>query len=339
MCKFDHQTLKWSLVGQPTPPAAYPPSYPGPGVLTYPSGLHFSGPAAQASSGWFLTDKELSDPRDLPYAAPSLARVSTHMYASAAKRGTRIHYFYLSYAEFDTATGEWMGREVDLGAQLVGFRPQYNPYPLQQGTVAIHDEVTDRFFVTLVPGDTGGGWRSGIMVFNPSTRSIESIHESNNQSYGLILESINICRVGRNLYCFTKIGNYGDPQKMNQGFIFNMDSKTFKKFVISGETQGSTYLSSNTQDTIPSFYDGIAIRRWNYQPADRNKIYSVNPTPVGGAGSISDPYVLEQSVRTISGAAPGRPVFVYSRLVYHGGAKCALLLPEAGADWVALKLS
>jgi hypothetical protein len=261
------------------------------------------------------------------------------MYAAAALRGTTAHYFYLTYAEFDTATGEWSGQGVDLGAQLVKFRAQYNSQPLQQGTVAVYDEVTDRFFVTLNPGDNGGGWRSGIMVFDPNTRSIEAIHETNEATYGLVLNSINICRVGRDLYCFTKVGNYGQPQVMNQGFIFNMDRKVFSRFVVAGDTQGSTYASSSTQDTIPSFYDGVAIRRWNYQPADRGNIYSVALTPSAGLGSPADPYVLQQTARSIAGTAPARPVYVYSRLVYHGGAKCALLLPEASADWVALKLS
>ena len=44
-------------------------------------------------------------------------------------------------------------------------------------------------------------------------------------------------------------------------------------------------------------------------------------------------------MRTIAGVAPGDPQFVFSRLVYYGGANCALVLPQAGADWVALKLS
>ena len=194
VCNFDHQPLSWSLVGQPTSPSAYLPSYPSSTPITYPSGVPFNG--------WFLSANELTDARDLPYAAPGLARVSTHMYAAAVKRGTRVHYFYLSYAEFDTATGQWLGREVDLGAQLITFRPQNNNVPQQQGTVSIYDEVTDRMFVTLNPGDSSGGWRSGMMVFNPTTRSIESIHETNAATYGLVQNSINICRVGRMLYCF-----------------------------------------------------------------------------------------------------------------------------------------
>jgi hypothetical protein len=332
VCKFDHQALAWSLVGQPTPPSVYLPGYPSSSGVTYPSGVAFSG-------RWFLSAAELSDPRDLPYAAPALARVSTHMYAAAARRGTRVHYFYGAYGEFDTSTGKWMGREVDLGAQLLRFRPQYNAVPLQQGTVAFYDAVTDRFFVTLNPGDSGGGWRSGIIVFDPTTRSIEAIHETNESTYGLIPNSMNICQVGRNLYCFTKLGRSTEPQVMNQGFMFNMDTKLFKRFSITGDMAGSTYPPSQFQEGIPSFYDGTAIRRWNYAPDHRSKIYSVNPAPTGGSGSPSDPYVLQQSVRTVGGVAPAQTKLVYSRFVYHGGAGCALLLPDAQSDWIALKLT
>ncbi len=327
--KFDHQTLAWSLLGQPTPPTVYLPGYPN--TKPYPSGRVFDG--------WFLPASELPDTRDHVYAAPALARLSTHMYAAAVKRGTRLHYFYAVYAEFDTATGQWLGRGVDLGAQLVKFRPQYGTVPLQQGTVAMYDEVTDRMFVTLTPGDAGGGWRNAIMVFNPNTRSIESVHESNASTFGLVSESLSMCRVGRDLFCFNKIGNYGQPSLMNQGFVFNMDSKSFKRFVLTGDTAGSTFAFSSTQETIPSFYDGVAIRRWNYQPNDRNKIYSVDPRPVSGSGSSTDPLVFIQTVRNIGGTVPGRPLFVYSRLMYHGGAACALMIPEATSDWVALRLS
>lgn len=329
VCKFDHASLQWSLVGQPTPPSVYLPGYPL--SPTYPSGLPFNG--------WFLSRNELSNALDLPFAAPALARVSTHMYAAAAKRGDRVHYFYLSYGEFDTKTGTWSGREVDLGAQLVQFRPQYGSVPLQQGTVAIYDKVTDRFFVTLNPGDSGGGWRSAIMVFNPNTRRIESVHESNEATFGLVLDSLNLCMVGRDLFCFTKLGRYSEPTLMNQGFIFNMDSKSFKRFVLTGDTDGSTFEFSAIQETIPSFYDGIAIRRWNFQPSLRNRIYSVNPAPISGTGTSDSPLVLQQTARSIAGAIPTSPRFVYTRLMYNEPAGCALLLPEASADWVALKLA
>jgi hypothetical protein len=336
LCAFDHASLQWTLVGQPTPPAKYPPSYVNggsiqPGPLVYPSGV--------AGNGFFLSAKELSAPEDLPYATDP-ARQSSHMYAAAAMRGTTVHYFYGIYAEFDTATGKWVGRSVDLGAQLYTFRPQYNSNPLQQGTVATYDEVTDRFYVTLNPGDSGGGWRSGIIVFDPTTRRIESIHETNASTYGLVNNSISVVRVGRRLYCFTKKGTgYDKPQAMNQGFTFDMDTRTYKAFVLTGSVDGTIYPYSSSQETIPAFYDGVAIRRWNYALGFRDKIFSVDLTPIAGEGTPAAPFVLSQTERTIAGTPPQGAAACYSRFVYNGGARCAMLLPHATSDWVALKLS
>ena len=339
--KFNHQTLTWSVVGQPTPPSVYLTGYlASTATLTYPSGRYFSGGTAPAfEGGWFLPADQLPSVLDAPFRAPALARVSTHMYAAAAMRGTRVHYFYSTYAEFDTATGEWTGQGVDLGQQLPPFRTQYGSVPLQQGTVATYDDVTDRFFVTLCPGDSGGGWRSAILVFNPITRRIESIHETNADTYGFVESSVNVCRVGRDLYVFTKLGQYSRPSLMNQGFIFNMDSKTFRRFVITGDTAGSTFPFSNTQETIPSFYDGVAIRRWNYCPEFVGQIQSMSLSPLSGTGSITDPLVFRQTSRVVGGTPPNRPLFVYSRLVYHSGARCAMVLPSANSDWHVLKLS
>ena len=331
VCKFDHQTLTWSVAGQPTPPSVFLPLYMRTtAAITYPSGRPFNG--------WFLPADQLPDAVDAPYRAPALARVSTHMYAAAAMRGTRVHYFYLTYGEFDVATGQWSGQGVDLGQQLLRFRPQYNSFPLQQGTVATYDNVTDRFFVTLCPGDNGGSWRSAILVFNPMTRTIESVHESNTSTYGYIDSSVNVCRVGRDLYVFTKAGLYGQPTTMNGGFIFNMDTRTFRRFVLTGDTAGSTFPFSNTQETIPSYYDGRAIRRWNYTPTFRGQVLSVNLAPESGTGTPADPLVLRQSARNVAGQVPQRPMYIYSRLVYHAGAGCAMVLPSSDSNWVVLKL-
>lgn len=332
VCKFDHQTLSWSLVGQPTPPSVYLPDYLATtGTVYYPSGTRFTG--------WFVPADQLPDSRDAAYRAPALARVSTHMYAAAAYRGTRIHYFYGTYGEFDTATGLWTGQGVEIGQQLLAFRPQYGSVQLQQGTVATYDSVSDRFFVTLCPGDAGGGWRTAMLVFNPLTRTVESVHETNSSTYGYMESSVNVCRVGRDLFIFTKIGNYSQPTMMNQGMIFNMDDRSYRKFVLVGDTAGSTFPFSNTQETIPSFYDGQAIRRWNYSPQFVGQILSMSLTPESGSGSVTDPLVYRQTARTLAGTPPTRPLFVYSRLVYHAGARCAMVLPSSNSDWYVFKLA
>lgn len=345
VCAFSHQTLRWQLIGKPTDPAVYLPDYLRTSeAIYYPSGRYFTGGGTTkgfplpSEGGWFLPAADLPSQADAPYRAAALARVSTHMYAAAALRGKVVHYFYDTYGEFDTANGTWSGQGIDLGQQLLDFRRQYGAQRLQQGTAAIYDEVTDRFFVTLNPGDAGGGWRSGILVFNPVSRRIEAIHETNAASYGLVLNSVNLCRVDRELYVFTKQGSYAQPQVMNQGFVFNLDTRSFRSFVLTGDTEGSTFPFSNTQETIPSWYDGQAIRRWNHAAASRDRIYSVALAPVRGSGTPNDPLVLQQTERTIAWPKGVEPVFVYKRLVYHAGAGCALLLPQASSNWLALRL-
>ena len=177
------------------------------------------------------------------------------------------------------------------------------------------------------------------MVFDPITRTIKSVHESNARTFGLVESSVNVCMVGRDLYVFTRVGFWAQPTVMNGGFIFNMDSLSFRRFVLVGDTAGSTFPFSNDQDTIPSYYDGRAIRRWNYCAEFRADILSVDLNPESGTGSSTDPLVLRQTKMPMAGGVPGRVRFVFSRLVYHSGAGCALVIPAADSDWYALKIA
>lgn len=335
--KFDPGSLRYTLVGAPTPPSVYLPGYVQGGStapLQYPSG--------QPADGWFLPDSLLPNAADAAHRAPALARVSTHMYGAAAMRGSTIHYFYLTYGEFDVASGTWNGRGVDLGAQLPAFRMQYGAVPLQQGTMALYDKMTDRFLVTLNPGDAGGGWRNGIMIFNAATRTIESVHEVPGSLGGPMLNSFNLVQVGRELFVFSKLGNYGQPQVMHQGFIFNIDTKQYKRFVLEGDSAPSTFTSAIVQETIPSFFDGTAIRRWNYAVGQRDKLMTIVPTAVRGTGTATDPLVFQQTLKTLSGSITGTAnyevMFVYKRLIWDEASGCALLLPRAESPWYALRL-
>ncbi len=336
VARFNLGTLTYELVGQPTPPSVYLPKYLVDLNVTYPSGLPFGS--------WFLTQNELTDSSDWPYAAPALARVSTHMYGAAAMRGATVHYFYLTYGEFNSTNGTWSGRGVDLGAQLIDFRPQYGTVPLQQGTVATYDEVTDRFFVTLNPGDSGGGWRTGFVEYNPNTRRIDHVYEVGSAMNGPMPNSANVVKVGRQLFVFGKKGNWGEPTVMHQGFIFNLDTHDYQRFELEPGTEAeSTFPFSSTQETIPSFYDGVAIRRWNFALATRNKILSVSPVPLRGTGSETDPLIFSQTVRTVGGTIGTGDeydvLFVYKRLVYDAPSRCAVVIPNAESDWYALCLS
>lgn len=319
-----------------TPASTYLPQYmQTTAPLSYPSGIPLQG--------FFLSLAEGLDPvLDAQYAAPQMARVVTHMYAAAAYRKGKVHYFYLTYGEADVASGRWSGRGVSLNNQLQAIFANYGNSSISPSIRAIYDEVTDRFFVTM-PNE---GWRNGIYVFDPNTRQITSVHDC---IFGVMLEETPMVKVGRKLYCFRRIQSAGfsGPQNLNQGFIVDMDQMAAasgrnamqgQAFTLVGDIDGSTYQASATQETIPCYWDGVAIRRWNYQPANRQFIYSVNITPEGGTGTTANPLILRQTRRTLAGTAPTSTLFVYSRLVYDEAARAAICIPRADSDWFALRL-
>lgn len=343
--KCNPADFSYTVVGPPTPPSVYLADYPSPSAIYYPSGLQFSG--------WFLPSSILTDPADSAYVAPELARVATHMYGAAVATGDAVHYTYLSYGAFNTTTGEWSGRTVDLGAQLNAIFSNYGTPPLQIRTMGVYDPVTELIFLTFIPGTDGGGWRDGIIVFDPATSTILSTNEGG-ATFGVTKDWVDLKIVGRKLYVFTNTGTDPGPFTMNQGYICDLDdlatktgrnalaAPTTKAFTITGDTAGGVYSSSSGKDSIPSFYDGTNIWRWNYG-ANLNKLYKVDLTPVSGDGSVASPWVLQQTERTISGTITGptgaEVWFVYSRLFWHEPAGCAIVIPRATSNWYALKLS
>lgn len=344
---FDFRTLLYSLVGQPTPDNAYLPGYPSPSQLYYPSG--------RPAEGFFLPASILTNPLDAAYIAPALAKVSTHMYGAAVCTGVEVHYTYLTYARFNRSTGAWSGRGVNLGAQLQAMFSNYNSEPLQIYTMGVYDPVTGLIFLTFIPGTDGGGWRDGIIVFDPATETIVSTNEggpTGSGGFGITIDFCDLKIVGRDLYVFTSTGS--GTRTMNQGYICNLDNLATKtgrnmlsepvtrSFVLTGDTQGGIYTSTSDKDSIPSFYDGTSIWRWNF-PTNTYKVYRVNLTPVSGAGTIASPYVLQQTERSIGGSmpAPGGVAvkYVYSRLNFYPDANVAMVIPRGSSNWFALKLS
>jgi hypothetical protein len=309
----------------------------GPPVdLNYPSG--------QPVAGFWRTVAEGLDPvLDAAYIAPRVARVVTHMYAAAAFRGTKCHYFYLTYGEADVVSGTWSGVGVSLNNQLQAIFTNYGNTSISPSIRAIYDDVTDRFFVTM-PAE---GWRNGIYVFNPNTRQIVSTHDS---VFGALIEETPLVKIGRKLYGFRRIqpSGFSGPQNLNQGFIVDMDQMAAatgrnnmagQAFTLAGDTAGTIYSPSPTQETIPCYWDGVAIRRWNYSAAERQNIYSVNITPESGAGTVGNPFVLRQTRTVLAGTAPSNPTFIYSRLVYDQAARAAICIPRDNADWMALRIT
>lgn len=357
--EFDEATLTYRVVALPTPPSKYPPLYiPASGSARktiYPSGASGEGGIYDAFStpmvhtGGHFRDN-LTDPADTPYNT-TRARASSHMYAAAAVRVTAakplgvIHYFYGTYGEFDIASGTWANvgdnpNEFQLATQLNSgqFRPagQYGITELDQGTAAHYDSVTDKFYVTMCDG----GYRSSVMVFDPINRNIVSVHDTSS-ALGIIFPSTIPIAIGRDLYMFIK--NINNTTLMDAGVIFNMDTKTYKKFTLTGDMAGNQYANSSNQETIPAWYDGIAIRRWNYMASQRGFIYSVNPVPESGTGSTADPYVLRQTVRTITGfpvdGQTSSPIaYIYHRLSWNAAAGAMIFIPKSTGVPYALKL-
>lgn len=98
--KVDTRTLAYSLVGQPTPPSKYPPSYyaggnPQPGPLIYPSGAgnEILAPGTSTPQGYSHFRNDLTDSADVSYNTP-YARKTTHMYSSSCVRNGVVHYFH-----------------------------------------------------------------------------------------------------------------------------------------------------------------------------------------------------------------------------------------------------
>lgn len=348
--KFDPRTKTYSVVGQPTPPSKYLPDY-DPTITTpiyYPSGVYFAGypignnPTASPKipplghvGGFFLTAAEgLNATTDAAYIAPALAKISAHAYAALAIRGRKIHFFCItSYGEFDIDAGTWSGWDVDIGVQLNALDASITNFPFSQGNAAVYDSVTDRFVVTLQPGDFFGmGTRNGVFVFNPVTRQVTSVH---NQSGISISASSSMVKVGRKVYIFTKTGAYLAPQNMNQGAIFDLDTLTYTYFTIQGNPSGTIFVQTTDQETIPAWTtDDTSIHRWNYEAGQGGTIYTVNLTPVSGSGTSGSPYVLVQTSRTVS-SPPSNVKYRY-RGNYWPAGRSMIFLPKSNQDWCAL---
>ena len=262
------------------------------------------------------------------------------MYASTAMRKGVYHCFYLSYGEFDTVSKTWSmdAANVRFGEQLVAAFPQFNNLPLQQGTVATYDEVTDRFFVTLNPGDWGGAWRNRMLVITPPPpgdgpggRTIEAIISPGN--LGEILNSVGVFKVGRKLYILLKTPR-ANPAVMNTGLIFDMDTRVFQRFIVAGDPSRLTFVEGVIQETIPGWSDGSRIHLWNYNAANKGVISTLNLTPTGGTGTLPDPFVLTRTETAV--ANPPSPVYTY-RLDFDVASGCVVFIPSADVKPVALR--
>lgn len=343
--KVNTRKLTYTLTGAPTPPSKYPPSYyaggnPQPGPLVYPSGAgnEILVPGTSTVQGYSHFRSDLTDPADTAYNTPR-ARKTTHMYSASCVRNGVVHYFYYNYAEFDSKTGTWNnvdGADQSFGAQMVAANPNYGPQMFQHGCCAVYDTVTDRAFVTFTSGDSAGSWRSHLCKIDLATRTIESFIQITNAANYPLLPGSQLYQVGRKLYIFMNTPS-GSNITNDTGAIYNIDTGVVEYFNVTGDA--AVFAPGSTIETIPAVIHNGYVYRWNYSSAiDRNYLFKASLTPVSGAGTKANPYILSQTKQATANAAPTNGHLIYRRL-WLDPSGAILVLPRANSNLYALKLS
>ncbi len=331
--KFDTINLKYSIAIAPTPPDKYPPAYVKAegNDLTYPSG---------AKPGHFSAD--LTDPADLPFKAPQNAPTASHMYSACDMRGDVIHYFYGAYRCANVKTGKWESvGEIDVGAQVgkLTADKKYGTAYLQQGTAAVYDDVTDRFLVSLVPGDAGINWRGNRLFFwDPVKQVIEPKGPADGMVPICTRSSMNLFKGGRWAYMLMcNAPTTVAPDTVNGAFRYNFDTGKIETLRIEGDL--FKFAPDNTQETVPCVYHAgrNSLIRWEYL-SDVNALYEVNLTPVSGAGTDASPYVLHQTRIPLTGALSVKPLLNYRRMFYNAKTGVMMFMPNSNSTWYAVKL-
>lgn len=329
--KFDAATLSYGIAVPPTPPSAYPPAFnTTQAAIVYPSG---------ATTGWFQSAATLSDPRDLPYAAPFPARRAMHAYSGMTFRDGKISFYYQStVGDADVVNRTWTNlRQQTYGAQLNAISPSLgsaNDY-LQDGLAAATDPVTGKGWVSLNSGSAGINARSHLMRIEPSTQTIERLVGAPNVSWG----SPSMAFIGRELYGVTSRQSPGNPNisLANGGFHFDtsVDAPTAKAFAIVGDVP-SWSNGSPRQETVPVFSDDVSIWMWNYV-SEPDALYRIDVTPTGGSGTGADPQLL-RSTRIALDASGIPPVALTYKLDYIREWGVVMILPSATTKWWAIKV-
>lgn len=328
--KFDTASLSYGIAVPPTPPSAYPPAFnTTQAAIVYPSG---------STTGWFQSAASLTDPRDLPYAAPFPARRAMHAYSGMSFRDGKISFYYQSVVgDADVVNHTWTNlRPQTYGAQLnaysasLGTPDQY----LQDGLAAATDPVTGKGWVSLNSGSAGINARGHMLRIEPSTQTIERIVGAPNVSWG----SPSLAFVGRELYGVTSRQSPGNPNinLANSGFHLDtrLDAPAAVVFTITGDVPN--WRSQMRQETVPIFSDDAAIWMWNYV-AEPDALYRIDLAPLSGAGTGASPHVL-RSTRIALDASGIPPVALTYKLDYIREWGVVMILPSASARWWAIKV-
>lgn len=316
--KYDIRTGQHSVAIQPTPPSKYPPSFVTPNTLiAYPSGA--------TDRGYVFLDN-LTDPTDVQYNAPVRAPLAFHAYGQLTYRvspssGPTLSMLYGPVADASLTTGNYTyvsswTYATQLGA--IGLNEAF----IDHDTFAHHDEVTGLCFLTLTPGDSGGGVRNHIAVINPETHTIVSVHpvEFSLGNYP------SFCAFGRKVLAF------GSNTNQNKIVAFDMDTRTLSYYTVGG----AAITAAPFLPVVCAWGGGNTVYRWNWS-VELNSIYTLDMTPTGGAGTFASPYTVLHTKRTLSGMSV-TPNYQYK--LYYNRAHNFFVIPHSSTTgWYALKLS
>lgn len=329
--KFDAANLSYGIAVPPTPPSAYPPAFnTTQAAIVYPSG---------ATTGWFQSADTLTDPRDLPYAAPFPARRAAHAYSGMTFHAGKISFYYQStVGDADVVNHTWTNlRQQTYGAQLNAISPSLGTPSqyLQDGLAAATDPVTGKGWVSLNSGSAGINARSHMMRIDTATQTIERLVGAPNVSWG----SPSLAFVGRELYGVTSRQSPGNPgiSLANGGFHFDTgaDTPVAVAFSIIGDIPAWSN-GSPRQETVPIFSDDAALWLWNYN-AEPDALYRLDLTPTGGAGTGANPHLL-RATRIALQPSGIPPVALTYKLDYIREWGVVMILPSATTKWWAIKV-
>ncbi|MDI1451821.1 hypothetical protein [Polyangium sp. 6x1] len=323
--KLDATTLKYSIVVPPTPPSAYPPAYTAPNSpIVYPSG---------ATNGFFQTAETLTDPADLPYAAPFAAPQASHTYSAMSFVNGKLIVHYGPVRDADVVNGNWSYLDKDTyGPQLVKFNPNYFEVVLQAGTQTANDPETGKAWTTLISGDAGLNWRNRVLEIEPSTHTIENVVDAKWDVWG----GSSIVVGGKYVYLFTPTLS-GGSWTSTRGWRIDKTTRVVEHLTLTGDLPSWPEFAP-TQEGIPVFYDGANVNFWNYSvDADRDAFFRVALEPKSGAGTEAEPYVLSSTRETRPASGMPAPALTYD-LTYIKEWGVVLFLPKASAKLWAIKL-
>jgi hypothetical protein len=319
--KSDMRTLGMSVEIAAAPGTCYPAGFPN---ANWPSGRDVD---------WMRTLSQHS-PADVAFAAPFSSPRQTHEYGGQAVRNKpgvpkQIYWFYNAHKVYDFDSQMWTNRH-ELGQDYItqkvaarcdivspGLGTHIGPtVNLQQGTMALYDVVTDKFYVTLIPGDGGGGWRNFFFCYDPSADTVPSIHRPQQPCR----ESMVWVQAGRYIYGITSPYSVPYPNyTQSEGFRFHIDNQTLEYFTVTGDVASFAASGSGgaMQEATPYWHDSNTnkLHGWNHKPSDRAGIYTLDVATFGthgGTGTFTDKYLWPQTRTTLAGTPPSSVSFKYN---------------------------